>query len=115
MAYINGEYKHEEFKVSIEVLEPTPDECDFEDGMTISIDIDTFEEFSLNEFKELIKWMSEKAETIENDYFPDGKRKKVRKCRVCSCTDLDCTTCIEKTGQPCYWVEEDLCSACQNP
>ncbi|MDR1506340.1 MAG: hypothetical protein LBI67_04495 [Treponema sp.] len=35
-----------------------------------------------------------------------------RKCRVCGCTDLDCSGCIEKTGEPCYWVEEDLCSAC---
>jgi hypothetical protein len=39
-----------------------------------------------------------------------------RKCRVCGCTDNDCSQCIEKTGQPCHWVEEDLCSACdENP
>lgn len=36
-----------------------------------------------------------------------------RTCRECGCTDLDCSQCIEKTGKPCYWVEEDLCSACQ--
>jgi hypothetical protein len=35
-----------------------------------------------------------------------------RKCRVCGCTDEDCRGCIEKTGEPCYWVEKDLCSAC---
>jgi hypothetical protein len=35
-----------------------------------------------------------------------------RTCRVCGCTDDDCRQCIEKTGEPCYWVEEDLCSAC---
>lgn len=34
-------------------------------------------------------------------------------CRVCGCTDGDCRQCIEKTGAPCAWVEEDLCSACQ--
>jgi hypothetical protein len=34
------------------------------------------------------------------------------KCRVCGCTDDDCSGCIEKTGEPCYWVEKDLCSAC---
>src|SRR4051812_11121566 len=33
-------------------------------------------------------------------------------CRVCGCTDDDCTDCIRKTGAPCWWVEEDLCSAC---
>jgi hypothetical protein len=35
-----------------------------------------------------------------------------RHCRVCGCTDDDCHQCIEKTGKPCHWVEEDLCSAC---
>jgi len=33
-------------------------------------------------------------------------------CRVCGCTDDDCSACIEKTGAPCSWVELDLCSAC---
>jgi hypothetical protein len=37
---------------------------------------------------------------------------KKRRCRVCGCTDDDCRQCIEKTGEPCYWVEDDLCSAC---
>ena len=37
---------------------------------------------------------------------------KPRACRVCGCTDADCSQCVEKTGQPCSWVEEDLCSAC---
>ena len=36
-----------------------------------------------------------------------------RKCRICGCTDNDCRQCIKKTGNPCWWVEEDLCSACQ--
>ena len=38
--------------------------------------------------------------------------KPVRSCRVCGCTDNDCRQCIEKTGEPCYWVAADLCSAC---
>lgn len=33
-------------------------------------------------------------------------------CRVCGCTDNDCMQCVEKTGEPCHWVEPDLCSAC---
>lgn len=35
-----------------------------------------------------------------------------QKCRVCSCTQDDCSGCIERTGAPCYWIEDDLCSAC---
>lgn len=34
------------------------------------------------------------------------------KCRICGCTDDDCRQCIEKTGEPCFWIEPDLCSAC---
>jgi hypothetical protein len=37
----------------------------------------------------------------------------VRRCRVCGCTEDDCSQCIEKTGTPCHWVEGDLCSACR--
>lgn len=35
-------------------------------------------------------------------------------CKVCGCTDQDCTKCIERTGSPCHWVdgEHNLCSAC---
>ena len=33
-------------------------------------------------------------------------------CRVCGCTDDDCYDCFERTGEPCHWVERDLCSAC---
>ena len=36
-----------------------------------------------------------------------------RKCRVCGCTDADCSGCIERTGEPCHWIEADLCSACE--
>lgn len=36
-------------------------------------------------------------------------------CRECGCTDWDCSGCVERTGEPCYWVEEDLCSACDGP
>lgn len=35
-----------------------------------------------------------------------------RHCHVCGCTDLDCTGCIERTGQPCHWITDTLCSAC---
>ena len=36
-------------------------------------------------------------------------------CRACGCTDDDCYCCVVKTGTPCWWVEEDLCSACAGP
>jgi len=35
-------------------------------------------------------------------------------CKKCGCTDNDCTHCIERTGEPCFWVDSNnnLCSAC---
>lgn len=35
-----------------------------------------------------------------------------RRCRVCGCTDDNCARCVIKTGEPCFWIEPDLCSAC---
>ena len=35
-----------------------------------------------------------------------------RYCRVCGCTENDCEGCVHRTGNPCHWVEDDLCSAC---
>jgi len=33
-------------------------------------------------------------------------------CRQCGCTEYDCNQCIEAQGEPCHWVEPDLCSRC---
>lgn len=43
---------------------------------------------------------------------PEDPGTGIRRCRVCGCTDDDCSQCIEKTGEACHWVEDDLCSAC---
>lgn len=34
------------------------------------------------------------------------------RCRFCGCTPTACSRCIEATGSRCYWIEDDLCSAC---
>ncbi len=41
--------------------------------------------------------------------------EEIQACRVCGCTDDDCHQCIMRTGEPCSWVEPDLCSACVSP
>ncbi|MBX3397512.1 MAG: hypothetical protein KF873_02115 [Gemmataceae bacterium] len=38
-----------------------------------------------------------------------------RRCRECGCSDRDCRQCIAKTGEPCFWVGADICSACAIP
>ena len=50
---------------------------------------------------------------IALDFMEERRRTPVeRRCRVCGCTDSNCSGCIERTGIPCHWVEDDLCSAC---
>jgi hypothetical protein len=36
----------------------------------------------------------------------------VHTCKICGCSDFDCSACIEATGRPCYWVQDNLCSRC---
>ncbi len=35
-------------------------------------------------------------------------------CHICGCTEENCSHCIERTGEPCSWANEDrtLCTAC---
>lgn len=35
-------------------------------------------------------------------------------CRHCGCTEYDCKACVQNScdGQPCYWIDDNLCSAC---
>ena len=35
-----------------------------------------------------------------------------QRCRVCGCNDNLCVDCVEASGEPCHWVEPDLCSRC---
>lgn len=43
---------------------------------------------------------------------PAGELGRV--CKICGCTEDNCGACVESTGQPCYWIEPDLCSACHD-
>jgi len=57
------------------------------------------------------------TQSLEKTYTGHSKLEtseetKGRVCRICACTDDNCSMCIKLTGQPCHWVEENLCSAC---
>lgn len=45
-------------------------------------------------------------------HFRGHAKPHARQCRVCGCTDSDCSGCVARTGAPCHWVRNDLCSAC---
>lgn len=46
------------------------------------------------------------------EWDPEKPNIPPQACRVCGCTNFDCTDCIARTGRPCSWIEVDLCSAC---
>ena len=39
-----------------------------------------------------------------------GRTAGKRVCRVCGCTEW--YACLNLFGDPCHWIEADLCSAC---
>jgi hypothetical protein len=73
----------------------------------------THEEFCASFSRKLIK--NKNRKWIHNTNNNTYQHADERSCRICGCTDDDCRQCIEKTGSPCHWVEEDLCSACVEP
>lgn len=74
-------------------------------------DIDDSEVMSLS-------WAYHNCTCCDDDLFPkdfdDGFDEEIedRKCKYCGCTDEDCRQCIERTGQACHWISDDVCSAC---
>lgn len=62
--------------------------------------------------KSQIEGRLEKAGQLPKEETSEDLKVQEQKCRVCGCTQDNCEQCIEKTGQPCTWVEKDLCSAC---
>jgi hypothetical protein len=62
--------------------------------------------------------LNEAAHCTPRDMFEAGFEacadaiREAAACRVCGCSDLDCSGCVERTGKPCHWVEDNLCSAC---
>lgn len=78
MAYINGEFQHQDYEITIEVLEPTKDEIDYDEGMQIQVEWDSFLSTDLQEFRNILKWMSDKADYIEQNFTKKGKAKTVR-------------------------------------
>lgn len=78
MSYINGEFEHPDYEIKIEVLEPTKDEMSYSEGMKIVVDWDSFLNTSLEDFREILKWMNEKADYIEKTFNKKGQIKQIR-------------------------------------
>jgi hypothetical protein len=63
--------------------------------------------------EKLARGVSEQCqpEPVHHWEMPQLRQARVQRCRVCGCTEEN--ACIDPdTGEPCYWVEPDLCSVC---
>ena len=82
MAHINGEFKHNNHDITIEVLQPTKGEYDYGQGMQIQVDWEHCESYSLDEFRKIAHWFNNMADRIELNFDKDGKpirRKTITK------------------------------------
>lgn len=61
----------------------------------------------------LIAGLSQGQPEIEAILRRSNSTEGARRCRECGCTEADCSECVERTGEPCFWIEVDLCSACE--
>ena len=93
-------------------------QCEAMDGEML-----TFEQFLLAARFRLIHQEIEVAKDAAELWQLRGELEATRQafaatiggtCRICGCTDLDCSQCIERTGSPCFWANgsRTLCSAC---
>ena len=76
MAHINAEFKHEDYEITVSVLEPTKDEISYCQGMRIDVQWSSFDDLSLKEFRNVLEWMSEKADYIKKNFTSKGKLKR---------------------------------------
>jgi len=74
MASISETIKYEDYEIEIDVLEPTKDEIDYDEGMQIQVNWDNFLSTDFEEFRKILKWMSEKADYIQQNFNKKGQK-----------------------------------------
>ncbi len=77
MGYINATYQHPDHDITIEVLEPTKDENHYKQGMRVQIDNVDMKDYTPSEFRDIITWLNERLDFIENNF--DKKGKPIKK------------------------------------
>lgn len=75
MAHINGEFKHYNYQIVVEVLQPTKGENGYGE-MQIQVDWEHFESYTLDEFIKIAHWLNHIADRIELNFEKDGRPVK---------------------------------------
>ena len=108
-----------EYEAASDVIEWTRERLwkEFQESASRYLPLETDQYQALSDFLCLgidVQAAYDEIVAAETETSPKKGRKKkiVGVCRVCGCTDDDCSGCIERTGEACHWVEPDLCSAC---
>lgn len=84
-------------------------------GEPVPLALSAYDETSPESIRPLTARLRELADRLDQQFVAHELQRAgvVRTCRVCGCTDDDCSQCVEKTGGPCHWIAADLCSACR--
>jgi len=73
MAYVNAEYQHPKHEITLSVLEPTPDENSYKQGMRVDIECSMFLSVSPTQLRSIGKWFAERADFIEKNFNKKGQ------------------------------------------
>ena len=57
--------------------------------------------------------LQELESLLISEYY-QNRKNNTQQCRVCGCTDYNRAECLKITGEPCSWIEKDLCSRCDS-
>lgn len=75
MAYINGEYKHPNYEIEVQVLEPTKGEMTYSEGRKININWDSMLDISTGELARIIRWFQQVKNHIAYNFDRKGRKK----------------------------------------
>lgn len=75
MAYITGEYKHPDYDIEVQVLQPVIGESSYREGRKMQVDWDSMLSISTREMSKILRWFGQVKKHIAMNFDRKGKRK----------------------------------------
>jgi hypothetical protein len=76
MAFINGEFKHPDYDISIQVLEPEKREGNYSKGRVVRVEFDSMQDFTTGELAKILDWIKAVNVYIKKSFDRKGKKKE---------------------------------------
>lgn len=75
MAYITGEYNHEDYDITVQVLQPTKDEESYREGRKVDVDWDSMLSLTTAEITNVLNWLKSVNVHIKKNFDRKGRKK----------------------------------------